>query len=924
MEAGLAARFPHLKTYAAQGVDDPTATARFSWMPNGLHAIILSAQGTAYIEPASPGDSANYLAYNHEDLPENIRAECVNPPVEKEAPLTVTHAPAVGETLRVYRLAVAATAEYTQFYGGGTVAGGLAAVTTTINLLDAIYERDAAVRMVLIDRESELIFTDTATDGFTSDAVNSLINESQSRLDAILGSAGYDIGHVIDGRAQTGGGFSYVGVAGIGAVCRDGLKGRGASILRSVNPSNIIAYFHVGHEMGHQFGANHTFNATSGNCASQRTASSAYEPATGSTIMAYRFNCAPEDIGSSTNSTYFHLRSIIQINDYVTIGLGSGCPTLITTNNRPPTINAGSDYNIPANTPFQLTATGGDPDGDAVIYGWEQYDLGNPAPPSTDDGTRPIFRSFDPRATPIRVFPRLSDILSGVPTLGESLPTTTRAMHFRVTARDNRASGGGVSFDEMLLNTRADAGPFLVTQPAAGASWAGGSTQTVTWNVANTNNAPINAANARILFSADGGQTFPFVLQNSTPNDGAESVVIPNVAAASARVRVEAVDNVFFNLSPAFAVTGSGATATLAFASAAVAALEGNDTAILTVNRSGDTSRPVAVAYATSDGTARQLGDYTVTNGALNFAAGETAKNIVIPIVNDAYAEGQESFTLTLSNPNGATINGATTAGILITDNDISNAGANPLENAGFFVRQQYYDFLNREPDAAGFDYWTGQITQCGSDPVCIRSRRIGVSAAFFIELEFQSTGSFVYRFYKASYGALPTYTQFTPDRARIVGGSELETARQAFADNWVQRPEFLARYPATQTSAQFVDTLLATVQQGSSVNLTANRNSLLGYLANGGTRAGVVRLVADNPVLQQAEFNKAFVLMQYFGYLRRDPDQAGYDFWLDVVTNREPGNYRGMVCAFITAAEHQLRFGEQTPRTNQECVPGV
>lgn len=249
---------------------------------------------------------------------------------------------------------------------------------------------------------------------------------------------------------------------------------------------------------------------------------------------------------------------------------------------------------------------------------------------------------------------------------------------------------------------------------------------------------------------------------------------------------------------------------------------------------------------------------------------------------------------------------------------------ATVIDGAQFFVQQQYLDFLGRDPDPAGLDYWTGQITVCGSDAACVHQKRIAVSAAFFIELEFQETGSFVYRFYRASLGRRPLFAEFMPDRAQVIGGPQLEQSKQAFALAWVQRAEFLTKYPTTQSAAQFVDALIATTLQSSGVNLTAMRQTLLDeYNAQSNqtaARARVVRLVADNTAFQQAEYNKAFVLMQYFGYLRRDADDGGYNFWLDVVTNQQPGNYRGMVCAFITSAEYQYRFGTTLTRSNADC----
>jgi DNA-binding beta-propeller fold protein YncE len=257
---------------------------------------------------------------------------------------------------------------------------------------------------------------------------------------------------------------------------------------------------------------------------------------------------------------------------------------------------------------------------------------------------------------------------------------------------------------------------------------------------------------------------------------------------------------------------------------------------------------------------------------------------------------------------------------------DGDEAQANVIDDARFFVQQQYLDFLSRDPDPPGWDYWTGQITACGTDAACLHQRRIGVSAAFFVELEFQQTGSFVYRFYKASLGRLPSYAEFLPDRALVVGGPNLEQNKQAFATNWVQRSGFITKYPLSQTAAQFVDALLASVQQASGVNLTAMRDALIAEYnaqpSQTASRARVMRLVADAAAFQTAEYNKAFVLMQYFGYLRRDIDQGGYDFWLNVVTNVQPGNYQGMVCAFVTAAEYQYRFGATLTRSNADCGP--
>lgn len=558
MEKALANRYPEIKTYRGQGIDDPTATARFDWTPSGFHAIILSTHGTTLIEPASAGDVVNYVAYSQAQLPGTFQCN-VDTATQEAAIAEQEHLkrfsgirPNVssGSALRTYRLAVAATAEYTQTYGSGTVAGALAAITTTMNLVNGVYERELAIRMVLIANEDAIIFTDTNTDGYTSDAVSSLISQNQTKLDAVIGSANYDIGHVFDGRI-TPGFFSWQGQASLNAVCRNSFKGRGVTITRSVQPFQIFALYIVAHEMGHQFGASHTFNATTGTCGPERSPSTAYEPGTGSTIMGYRLACGAEDLASA--DTYFHVNSLEQITNYTTLGSGN-CATSQATGNNIPTVDAGANYNIPSQTPFQLTATASDPDGDNLTYSWEEFDVGNPSPPSTDDGTRPIFRSFNPTNVPSRTFPRMLDIISGIPTFGESLPTTTRTMNFKVTVRDNRANGGAVNSDDMQLSVSSAVGPFTVNQPSNVNT---SSSQTVTWNVANTNNAPVSCANVKISLSTDDGVSFPSTLAISTPNDGSETITIPGTPSQVGRIKVEAVGNVFFNISPRFVINGA-------------------------------------------------------------------------------------------------------------------------------------------------------------------------------------------------------------------------------------------------------------------------------------------------------------------------------------------------------------------------------
>lgn len=231
------------------------------------------------------------------------------------------------------------------------------------------------------------------------------------------------------------------------------------------------------------------------------------------------------------------------------------------------------------------------------------------------------------------------------------------------------------------------------------------------------------------------------------------------------------------------------------------------------------------------------------------------------------------------------------------------------INDADFFVSQHYIDFLNRFGDEGGLAYWTSRITQCGADQSCIYQARISVSAAFFVELEFQSTGYYVYRFYKGALGRQPAYAEFMPDRRQVVGGANLEAGKTAFAEAFVGRAAFQQKYPNTMPNDAFVDALLATVKQTSGVDLSGQRGSLIADLNGGKTRAQVVRTVIENPAFSQKEYNAAFVRMQYFGYLRRDPDAEGEAFWVNILNNKDANNYRGMVDAFITSPEYRERF---------------
>jgi TolB protein len=375
----------------------------------------------------------------------------------------------------------------------------------------------------------------------------------------------------------------------------------------------------------------------------------------------------------------------------------------------------------------------------------------------------------------------------------------------------------------------------------------------------------------------------------------------------------------------------AGAT-TLQFSAIDFSVSEGNGVATLTVLRTGDTSAVSTVDFATVNGTATDRADYAAHFGRLTFSPGETSKTFIVFVTDDVFVEVDQTLTATLSNPSAAVLGGLNTATLTIVDNDTVQLSLNPVDTARFYVTQHYVDFLNRAPDQSGLDFWVDQIISCGSNVPCLQLRRINVSAAFFLSIEFQETGYLVYRTYKVAYDDQPvplSLKEFLNDTQRIGSGvivgqqgweQVLEDNKRAYADDFVMRPRFTTAYPTTLTPAAFVDTLY--LKAGVTPSAT-ERQAAINEFGSATTtddtvaRARVLRRVAENSVLVRQEFNKAFVLMQYFGYLRRNPNDApdnnldGYNFWLSKL-NQFNGNFidAEMVKAFLDSGEYRLRFG--------------
>ncbi|MCK0108346.1 DUF5011 domain-containing protein [Flavobacteriaceae bacterium S0825] len=678
MDPKLSLKYPGIKSYAGQGVEDPSARIRFSVSPSGLQSMRLSSNSeAAFIEPITK-DFSQYTVYKRSDKTADFDDFACE--VTSKASKIMSGNSALRNAddgvLRTYRLAVSATGEYTQYHGG-TKAQALAAINTTMTRVNGIFETDFNVTMVLIANTDDVIYTSTNSDpyGNTTSGYNSAL---QSTLTSVIGESNYDIGHLFANLQNNG------NAGCIGCVCVNGQKGSGWTSA-TVPVGDFFDVDYVAHEMGHQFGANHTWTHGGNEGTNVQM-----EPGSGSTIMSYAGITGATDVQANVHPN-FHAASIEQVTDYVKT---TSCQTNTPTGNSVPTADAGANYTIPKGTPFVLNGVGTDADtGNVLTYSWEQMDENNASStyPSVTATTGVAFRAYEPTTNTNRYFPRLETIKTGATSWQwEAVPNVARNLNFRLTVRDNVAGGGANNSDDMIVTVNGTAGPFLVSAPNTNVTWNAGTTQTVTWDVAGTTGNGVNAASVDIYLSTDGGDTYTTSLASGVPNDGSHDILVPNNVGTQNRIMVKGTNNIFFDISNTnFTIEGQvvcNATTPTGLAASSI----GADTATLSWD---------AVAGASFDLDYRQVGAGSWTTISVN---GISEVLSSLSPLTQYEAKVRSKCPDTSTSTYSATINFTTTdvqlnycnsASTNINDEYIGRVQLNTIDNAS--GGQFYTDFTN-------------------------------------------------------------------------------------------------------------------------------------------------------------------------------------------------------------------------------------
>ena len=570
MSPGLARKFPDIKAFSGRSLGRGNASAQMEVTPAGVSVQVLASEGRWMIDPSDQSDISRVKSYFARDAKRSAapfqcgvtgqpaKADPRNSNLLKSRPtqgaLVAKQSRSRGSELRTYRLAVATTGEHGEYHGG-TVDGTLSAVVKVVNRVNGIFNSELAVGFELVENNEKIIFTDPDTDPFKGNLdTEILIEESQTVIDEEIGPENYDIGHTFGG---DGGGLASTG------PCQDGYK---ASGVTGGTEGDAFAVDYVAHEIGHQFSMDHTFNTNADDCLENRSATAAFEPGAGTTIMSYSGICSPDNLAqphlqNNNSDPMFHSYSFEQAASYVE-GEGAACGVVADTGNTQPTADAGGRYTVPASTPLYIEGAASDPDGDSITYSWEQRDLG-PAAALTapDDGAIPLFRTYAPVTSARRYLPQLDKVVSGDFDNTEKMPRKPRRMIFALTARDG---AGGRNSDTTQIEVVAEplvGKTFSVAEPDLGGSL--GKVGTVRWHVGETDQAPISVSQVELYLSTDGGKSFPDAPFTKTANDGYARVEFPSgVQTDAARIMIKGSNNIFFDVSDADFSLNSNAAVT--------------------------------------------------------------------------------------------------------------------------------------------------------------------------------------------------------------------------------------------------------------------------------------------------------------------------------------------------------------------------
>ncbi len=556
MQPALQAKYNSIRSYIGFCKQLPGYNVRFDINPGGLHAQIKRPGSTIQYINSVAQKSGIYVSFDRKDASNHQDFKCQTENIlksNKENKGLEAISNANDGIMRQYRIAFSTGGEFSTLLLNGTettdeekVLSVMSGLNTILTRTNEVYESDFAVRLVFPENMDTLIFLDKSTDPYTSSIIGFLFlwgSKGQQTMNARIGANGYDVGHTLMG-VPTGGNAGC-----IGCVCDNGSKGLGATGFVDNLTSDPFIIDYLAHEIGHQFGGNHTFTYSIEGSPAQ------IEPGSGSTIMGYAGTTGANDV-QSYSDPYFSTATVKQVMNNTSSGTSSSCAVVSNTNNTAPTVDAGADIFIPISTPFKLLGTASDVDaGTSLTYSWEQNDLfvkgssnSFPLPTST---TGPVFRSSNPTTSNVRYFPNYETVLQGqLSNQWEALPSVGRDLNFRLTVRDNSIGNGQNNGDDKKVTVVSDAGPFAIIQ--SNDTWIAGESREITWQVNNTDAAPINATQVNILMSVDNGKTFPYTLATAVANDGAETVTIPLIGAntSEGRVLIEPTNNSFYTLSP--------------------------------------------------------------------------------------------------------------------------------------------------------------------------------------------------------------------------------------------------------------------------------------------------------------------------------------------------------------------------------------